>query len=289
MLDFDQHLKARIPFFSTHPHMREIFDYALRPPGKLFRPRLLEALCTDLGVSSHSDILTLGCAIEIHHAYSLVHDDLPSMDNDLIRRGKPSTHAHYGEWRALLIGDALLAQSYRELERLSSPQRDFIRRVFLWATAGGGLILGQWIDLSNEATSTAARLRMHELKTSRLMQIATLASFALKGPLKLKEMKEALRLGAAIGVAFQLLDDLDDLNDPSAHELKVNPFVLNPSEATQALSKNLALIQQGKYTQLQAFLKDFLDKSFANLKTSRGWTQQFRPEDLKKIEALYQR
>jgi geranylgeranyl pyrophosphate synthase len=288
MLDFDQHLKTRIPFFSSQPHMREIFDYALRPPGKLFRPRLLEALCADLGFKDERDILTLGCAIEIHHAYSLVHDDLPAMDNDLIRRGKPSTHAKYGEWKALLIGDALLAQSYRELERLHSPQKDFIRRVFLWATAGGGLILGQWIDLSGLASSTAARLRMHELKTSRLMQIATLAGLALKAPPTLSDVKQGLRLGAAIGIAFQLLDDLDDLNQPSEHELRVNPFVLNALEATQALKKNLALIQQGQYPQLQAFLKDFLDKSFANLKTSRGWTQHFKTDDLKKIEALYQ-
>ncbi len=288
MLDFDHHLKSRIPAFSTHPELREIFDYALRPPGKLFRPRLLEALCQDLKISHERDILTLGCAIEIHHAYSLVHDDLPAMDNDLIRRGKPSTHAKYGEWKALLIGDALLAQSYRELDRLQTPQKDFIRQFFLWATAGGGLILGQWIDLSGLADKTAARLRMHELKTSRLMQIAIIGGMALKSSMSFGDLKSGLRLGAAIGIAFQLLDDLDDLNAPSEHELKVNPFILNAREATSALEKNLVLIESSSYPQLKKFLTAFLDKSFANLKTSRGWTQHFTQDDLKKIESLYQ-
>ena len=288
MLDFDQHLKKRIPFFSTHPKIQEIFDYALRPPGKLFRPRLLEALCLDYAVGNQADILTLGCAIEIHHAYSLVHDDLPSMDNDLVRRGKPSTHAQYGEWKALLVGDALLAQSYRELEKLNSPQSALIRQFFLWATAGKGLILGQWIDLSGEATSTSARLRMHELKTSRLMQIATIGACALKGPVSLSELKQALRFGSAIGIVFQLLDDLDDLNDPSIHELKVNPFILNADEATEALKKSLARLKQTNLSQTKKFLNQFLEKSFMGLKTKKDWMKHIQAKELQKIEALYQ-
>ena len=288
MLDFDQHLQRIIPFFSTHPEIKEILDYALRPPGKLFRPRLLEALSLDLGVQSSKDILTLGCAIEIHHAYSLVHDDLPCMDNDLIRRGKASTHAQYGEWRALLIGDALLAQSYRELEKLTSPQSSLIRQFFLWATAGKGLILGQWIDLSNQATSTHARLRMHELKTSRLMQIATLGAYALKSPVSLSQMKLSLGLGSAIGIVFQLLDDLDDLNDPSTHELKVNPFILNAGEATEALKKNLAHLEQSNFIHMKKFLNQFLEKSFENLKAKKDWMKHINANELEKIEALYQ-
>jgi geranylgeranyl pyrophosphate synthase len=287
MLDFDQHLYRQIPFFSTHPEIKEILDYALRPPGKLFRPRLLEALCQDLGAQNSKDILTLGCAIEIHHAYSLVHDDLPCMDNDLVRRGKPSAHAKYGEWRALLIGDALLAQSYRELEKLTSTQSSLIRQFFLWATAGKGLIMGQWIDLSGLANTTSARLRMHELKTSRLMQIATLGAFALKGPVSLSEMKQALRLGSAIGIVFQLLDDLDDLNVPSSHELKVNPFILNASETIEALKKNLDHLEQSNLVHMKAFLNQFSEKSFQHLKTKKDWMKHFNPSDLKKIEALY--
>ena len=289
MLDFDLHLKQRIPFFSTHPEIRDILDYALRPPGKLFRPRLLEALCLDLGVQNTQDILSLGCAIEIHHAYSLVHDDLPCMDNDLIRRGKPSTHAKFGEWKALLVGDALLAQSYRELEKLTSPQSTFIRRFFLWATAGKGLILGQWIDLSGEASTTAARLRMHELKTSRLMQIATLGAYALKDAPTLSEIKLSMHLGSAIGIVFQLLDDLDDLNDPSSHELEVNPFMLNASEAIEALKKNLTRFEQSNLKHTKIFLNQFLNKSFENLKKNREWAKHFSADHVKTLDTIYQR
>lgn len=288
MLDFDQHLSRRIPFFSTHPEIKEIFDYALRPPGKLFRPRLLEALCHDLAVKDSQDVLTLGCAIEIHHAYSLVHDDLPCMDNDLVRRGKPSTHAKYGEWKALLIGDALLAQSYKELEKIRSSQISLIRQFFLWSTAGKGLILGQWIDLSNKANTTSDRLRMHELKTSRLMQMAILGAFALKGPVSFSEMKQALRLGSAIGIVFQLLDDLDDLNDPSLHELKVNPFILNAAEASEALKKNLNFLKQSNFDHMNKFLNQFLEKSLEHLKSKKDWMKHINPIELKKIEDLYQ-
>jgi len=286
MLDFDHHLKQRIPYFSTHQELRMILDYATRPPGKLFRPKLLEAACLDLGVTHTQDILTLGCALEIHHAYSLVHDDLPCMDNDLIRRGKPSTHAKFGEWKALLIGDTLLVQSIRELDRLQSTQRDFIRQFFLWATSGSGLILGQWIDLSGSAQTTQERIRMHELKTSRLMQIALVGAHALNKKLTLSELKKALRLGAAIGVSFQLLDDLDDLNDPSEHELAVNPFIQNASETIPALEKSLSKLTQFKDGHLKSFLKDYLSKATALLEERKDWMKHFSEKDcelLKKI------
>jgi geranylgeranyl pyrophosphate synthase len=264
MLDFDQALELTLKRHALHPGILAALDYAVRPPGKLFRPKLLEALARDAGVSHTQDILTLGCALEIHHAYTLVHDDMPCMDNDLTRRGKPATHVAFGEWKALLTGDALLIASLAELERLKTPQAALIRRLFHWSTGAKGLILGQWIDLGLEAArSPELLMRMHELKTARLMQIAAIGARALKGTLTLAELKAQLRFGSSTGLAFQLLDDLDDLcvAELSPHESAVNPFVLAPQAARERLARATREIQQFTGAHAKAFLASFLKVS----------------------------
>ena len=98
----------------------DVLDWATLPAGKLFRPRLVLALAQDNDGEIDINHRHLAVAIELHHAYTLVHDDLPAMDNDLIRRGKASTHAQFGEWKAILAGDALLIQSFYELGQIKS-------------------------------------------------------------------------------------------------------------------------------------------------------------------------
>ena len=267
-------------------------DYAVRPPGKLFRPLFLTALAQDLGAKDAHDVLTLGCALEIHHAYSLVHDDMPCMDNDLVRRGRPATHVAFGEWKALLTGDSLMLISYAELENLKSPAASFIRRFFHWATGPKGLILGQWIDLGHEGAQVAARLmRMHELKTARLMQIATTGALALANPkFGYSDVKKYLRLGACVGLAFQLLDDLDDLSttELSAHERAVNPFMLAPYEATTRLQQVLRTIdEQKQLPATKTFLTQFLNVSAQKLVTKQNVWGQHVPEQQKNLVKLF--
>ncbi len=262
MLDFDQALSKTIHRHARHTGILATLDYAVRPPGKLFRPRFLEALAQDLGRASDHDLLTLGCALELHHAYSLVHDDMPCMDNDLVRRGKPATHVAFGEWKALLTGDALMLMSYAELERLQHPLGHMVRRIFHWATGPKGLILGQWIDLGHEGARDATQLmRMHDLKTARLMQVAALGALILtRNTLSLHEIKKYLRFGSSVGLAFQLLDDLDDLSSTelSTHEQAVNPFLLAPTAAAQRLIQSLTFIEQAQLSQTRIFLGKFL-------------------------------
>src|SRR5665647_460467 len=129
---------------ATHPdELHQVMEYALFPTGKLFRPGLVEAVSIDLNKSMNEAQLHLACAIELHHAYSLVHDDLPAMDNDMMRRGKPATHAQYGEWKAILAGDALLIASFREMLEIDNRQ---LQKLFTWATGAKGLIKGQFMD-----------------------------------------------------------------------------------------------------------------------------------------------
>jgi geranylgeranyl pyrophosphate synthase len=247
-------------------------DYAVFPPGKLFRPRLVEAVALDLG-GMNDDHYHLASAIELHHAYTLVHDDLPAMDNDLVRRGKPSTHVAHGEWKAVLAGDALLIASFNELNRIQGPEFRRVLRLFSWATGARGLILGQYLDLGNQGKGTLTEIvRIHELKTARLIQVGTLGAYLLAGEkITLRKSIDFLRLGREIGVAFQLLDDLSELTEKevTAHEREINPFLTVPDEALKALDGSIirlkSLLLSHKLTHLEAMLRDYFKKGQENL------------------------
>lgn len=213
-----------------HPELQRVMDYAVFPAGKLFRPRLVEALALDLSGALSHDHLQLAAAIELHHAYTLVHDDLPAMDNDLMRRGKASTHAQFGEWKAILAGDALLISSFSALSEIHHKNFPAINRLMIWATGAKGLIEGQFRDLEADGKLDIADVvRIHELKTARLIQLATLGSYLLTDKVTLRGQIDFLRLGREIGVSFQLLDDLNELTvtEVSSHEKKINPFLTN--------------------------------------------------------------
>lgn len=216
-----------------HPELLKVMDYAVFPAGKLFRPKLVEALALDLANRVSADHLHLASAIELHHAYTLVHDDLPAMDNDLVRRGKPSTHAHFGEWKAILTGDALLIASFSELSNIGHKNFKDIHKLMTWATGAKGLIEGQFRDLGADGDI----IRIHELKTARLIQLATLGTYLLGDKQTLRGKIEFLRLGREIGVSFQLLDDLSELTelDVSPHEKFINPFINNFEKAMHEL------------------------------------------------------
>lgn len=253
--------------------LKEIMNYAVLPAGKLFRPKLVEALALDLQGKLDTNFLHLASAIELHHSYTLVHDDLPAMDNDAVRRGKPSTHVQFGEWKAILAGDALLISSFEELMKIDHSHLKALHRLMSWCTGAKGLISGQFLDLAaNGKLDFQEVLRIHELKTARLIQLATLGSYYLSTQQsQLKRIKDFLRLGREIGVTFQLLDDLSELTDEnvSSHEQLINPFLLSPEEALRALSQShqrlKKLVQEHKLSHLQLMLQDYFQNGQKNL------------------------
>lgn len=259
-------LKALQEALASSTHFNElskIMEYAVFPSGKMFRPRLVEALGLDLGdISKHHK--HLASAIELHHAYTLVHDDLPAMDNDLIRRGKPSTHAQFGEWKAILAGDALLIASMQEINKIKNTE---ITNLFTWATGAKGLILGQFLDLGANGKATLSEIiRIHELKTSRLIQVATLGSLYLseKKP-SLKKQIEFMRLGRDIGVSFQLMDDLNELQgEISPHEKEINPFLFAPDAAKKELNRSTerlqSIVKKYQLKNTETMLSDYFKK-----------------------------
>lgn len=255
-----------------HPELLSVMDYAVFPAGKLFRPRLVEALALDLVHELTSDHLHLASAIELHHAYTLVHDDLPAMDNDLIRRGKASTHAHFGEWKAILAGDALLIGSFEELFRIEHKNFRDLNDLMAWTTGAKGLIEGQFRDLLADGKMDFRNVvRVHELKTGRLIQLATLGSYLLTKNQTLRGKIEFLRLGREIGVSFQLLDDLSELADEhvSPHEKAINPFISSGEKALNELrlshARLTAITFKHGLTHVEKMLLDYFRANQENL------------------------
>jgi farnesyl diphosphate synthase len=194
--------------------------YAVLDGGKRLRPLLVFAASEAVG-GGPEPALRAACAVELIHAYSLVHDDLPCMDNDVLRRGKPTVHVKFGEADALLAGDALQALAFE----LLTPDGDAVapavqaRLCGLLARAAGGqgMAGGQAIDLASIGLALdEAQLReMHRLKTGALLQ-GSVEMGAACGGLLTGAALEALRgYGAAIGLAFQVVDDILDVTADS--------------------------------------------------------------------------
>jgi len=189
--------------------------YAVLDGGKRLRPLLVMATC-DAVNGDASVALRPACAVELIHAYSLVHDDMPCMDNDVLRRGKPTVHVQFGEAQALLAGDALQALAFELLtpDDASVDAGTQARLCRLLAQAAGyqGMAGGQAIDLASVGLPlTSEQLHeMHRLKTGALLQASVMmgAACGSASPAAL----DALRgYGAAIGLAFQVVDDILDV------------------------------------------------------------------------------
>ena len=194
--------------------------YAVLGGGKRLRPFLLIESARLFGVREN-DALSAACALECAHCYSLVHDDLPSMDDDAVRRGRPTLHLAFDEATAILAGDALLTLAFQILSDPNTHQDPAIRAelVFLLAKAGGwqGMAQGQALDLSPERQGFDAGdiATMQALKTGALFRFACEAG-AVLGRAAPAERAALVRYASAFGQAFQLADDLLDAQGDAA-------------------------------------------------------------------------
>ena len=187
--------------------------YAVLGGGKRVRPLLVYA-AGELFEAEAQSLERAACAIEMMHAYSLVHDDMPCMDDDALRRGKPTVHIQYGDATALLVGDALQSQAFKVLADMTIEPVRCIAMLRLLAQASGaeGMCGGQAIDLASvgQRLSLAALEQMHRLKTGALLRAAVLLG-AWCGKVLTAEESAALEAYAdAIGLAFQVVDDVLD-------------------------------------------------------------------------------
>ena len=211
---FEKHLQRTIASHaSPEGPLGKAIAYAALSPGKRLRPMLALTACEAAG-GRWKDALPAAAALECVHAFSLVHDDLPAMDNDDMRRGRPTTHKRFGEALGVLAGDALLAFAFEELTRLPVAKKDpgrALLAVRLLAEASGAnqLVQGQALDIAAEGrkTSRDAVAEIHLHKTGALIA-GSLAIGALAGGGNAATVGALHDLGLDLGLAFQIHDDL---------------------------------------------------------------------------------
>ncbi len=200
-------VEARLGKLAFSPDLgalEEALRYSLLAGGKRIRPVLCLAAGEALG-RRPDELVDAACALELVHTFSLVHDDLPALDDDDLRRGRPSAHVRFGEDVAILAGDALLTEAFRLA--LAYPAPD-VARVLADATLG--MIGGQYLDVTTNGGLDADGLaELHALKTGRLIRASVLAATAVAG-LGEAEREPWAALGAELGLLFQIVDDLLD-------------------------------------------------------------------------------
>jgi farnesyl diphosphate synthase len=198
----------------------EAMRYAVLDGGKRLRPLLVLAACEAVQGNEEA-ALRAACAVELIHAYSLVHDDMPCMDNDILRRGKPTVHVKFGQAQALLAGDALQALAFELLapEGAGVPASIQAALCRLLARAAGhsGMAGGQAIDLASVGQAlTEAQLReMHRRKTGALLQGSVMMGAACGAPAA-NALSALAAYGDAMGLAFQVVDDILDVTGDAA-------------------------------------------------------------------------
>lgn len=213
-----QELADLIQELSIPASLKESMHYSLQAGGKRIRPILLLAVMHELG-DGHPDALKVAAAIEMIHTYSLIHDDLPSMDNDDLRRGMPTNHKVFGEAVAILAGDALLTYSFGVVARLQHVDSDDkIRLIDLMSVSAGaeGMVGGQVLDIEGEEKKLALEEleRVHRLKTGALLTYSILAG-AILAKASPEEMVALGKFGEHLGLAFQIQDDILDVTGTS--------------------------------------------------------------------------
>jgi len=207
----DQELDRLIPRADVAPkRLHEAMRYSVFSGGKRIRPALCLATCKTFS-GSYTEALVPACAIEALHTYTLIHDDLPAMDNDDMRRGKPTSHKKFDEATAILAGDALLTLAFELLGQHGDAR---LVTELAHATGSVGVIGGQQHDMQYKDTMPNAEelFAMHQLKTANLISVSCVMG-ALCAQASASDIEHMRVFGNNLGRAFQLLDDICD-NDP---------------------------------------------------------------------------
>jgi geranylgeranyl diphosphate synthase type II len=216
----DAALDRLIPLETQDPvSIHKAMRHSVFAGGKRLRPVLCMEAGRMIAGSLPDQIEELGAAVEMLHTYSLIHDDLPALDNDDLRRGRPTCHKVFGDAIAILAGDALQTQAYEVLARLACPAEARVRIIEEIARGTGtvdGMIGGQVVDLEAEQTRPTAEMLeyIHRSKTAALIT-ACLVSGGLYAGAKDSEVKKLRAFGQSVGLAFQIVDDVLDVTQTS--------------------------------------------------------------------------
>jgi geranylgeranyl diphosphate synthase type II len=214
----ERSLPARIP---GGERLLEAMSYSLLSGGKRVRPILAYASALAVEGDMQTPLLDASaCALECMHAYSLVHDDLPAMDDDDLRRGEPTCHIAYDEATAILAGDALQCLAFEVLLQCDAPAQQIVAvaREFARASGAGGMVVGQAIDLGavDKAPTLELMERMHVHKTGALIEAAVVMGALATGVENSRTLRSLRTYAKAVGLSFQVQDDILDVTAETA-------------------------------------------------------------------------
>lgn len=257
----DQALERLLPADTAPPpSIHRAMRYSVFAGGKRIRP----ILCIESARIFHPQgtaAVQVGCAIEFIHTYSLIHDDLPALDNDDLRRGKPTCHKQFGEAAAILAGDALLTLAFQTLAETpvdAARRVEIVKEVSRAAGTVNGMVGGQVADLEAEGKPVDAKMLeyIHQSKTAALIRAAVVGG-ALSGGANEEDVARLRRFGDCIGWAFQVVDDILDVEESSAALGKTAG-----KDATQQKATYPALFGLEKS---HAFARELADKAMAEI------------------------
>ncbi|WP_294975399.1 polyprenyl synthetase family protein [uncultured Leuconostoc sp.] len=264
----EQQLKQDLENASRDGDFSEMMAYAVLNGGKRLRPMLTLAVIASFGQKITPSMLKVATAVEWVHAYSLVHDDLPAMDNDLLRRGKPSVHAQYGEAEAILVGDALLTGAFHvvssansvstENEAIAAEALLSLSQMLSFQAGAFGMVLGQVEDMKNHRQNKEIDVNwllndVYAPKTAALLGFAASAGSQLS---HLNAVAEAAKLavtqtnlallafGVDFGMAFQIQDDLDDFDQDDVENITSLPHLIGIKAASDKRDEYLTHARQ---------------------------------------------
>lgn len=255
----DNQLNLDLEKVSSDDHVVAMLKYAVLNGGKRLRPLLTLAIVDSFDQKITPSILKAATAVEWVHSYSLVHDDLPAMDNDLIRRGQPSVHARFGESEAILVGDALLTGAFdvvvtandnaNENEAIGSDELLAMVQNLSHQAGGSGMVLGQVHDMQNHNAQGASDKDwlindVYVPKTAALLQYAALSGGRLAYFSETVEHtqtnQDLFNIGRHFGIAFQIQDDLDDFDQDDQEDVGSLPHLIGVAAARQQRDQYLA-------------------------------------------------
>lgn len=249
----EQHMRHYLAQFTENKTLQAAMQYSLEAGGKRIRPLLIMLICQSLEKKIDTDVLSVAGSLEFLHTYSLIHDDLPEMDNDDLRRGKPTNHKVFGQDIAVLAGDALLTEAFGWLAKTKLTPQKRITLVAALAKAAGanGMVAGQTGDILGEKTTLTLSelMQVHKNKTGQLLEYACFAG-AILGEATPKQEQALVTFGQKFGLAFQIYDDILDVtsttaelgktaNKDVAENKNTYPLLLGLKGAKQALVDTL--------------------------------------------------
>ncbi|MFB1080714.1 polyprenyl synthetase family protein [Jeotgalibacillus sp. JSM ZJ347] len=249
----EEELTSAIRELNAPETLKESMLYSINAGGKRIRPLLLLAVMETFGGETEKGLKT-AAALEMIHTYSLIHDDLPSMDDDDLRRGLPTNHKVYGEAVAILAGDALLTKSFELVADSSIDPQSKVSIISMLSSASGaeGMVGGQIADIEgeNKPLSLEELESVHRRKTGRLLEFAATAGGLLSG-LGQNELNQLRQFAEHIGLAFQIRDDILDVEgkveeigkpvgSDEGRQKSTYPAILGMDQAKEKLAYHLA-------------------------------------------------